>query len=81
MPKPQEYTDTLILTKKLFLVGFRGLQSMSKPIERPCIYCEVRQRWNIWKPDGNLWQVPGFLFSENFVDKKKAVSGYKLKDH
>ena len=36
MPKPQEYTDTFILTKKLFLVGFHGLQSMSKPIERPC---------------------------------------------
>ena len=36
MPKRQEYTDTFILTKKLLLVGFRGLQSMSKPIERPC---------------------------------------------
>ena len=36
MPKPQEYTDTFILTKKLLLVGFRGLQSMSKAIERPC---------------------------------------------
>jgi hypothetical protein len=36
MPKPQEYTDTFILTKKLFLIGLRGLQSISNPIERPC---------------------------------------------
>ena len=36
MPKPQEYTDTFILTKKLFLVGLRGLQSISNPVERPC---------------------------------------------
>ena len=25
MPKPQKYTDTFILTKKLFIVGLRGL--------------------------------------------------------
>ena len=25
MPKPQKYTDTLILTKKIFLVGLQGL--------------------------------------------------------
>ena len=37
MPKPQKYTDTFILTKKLFLVGLRGLQSISNPVERPCI--------------------------------------------
>ena len=36
MPKPQEYTDIFILTKKLFLVGLRGLQSISNPVERPC---------------------------------------------
>ena len=36
MPKPQKYTDTFILTKKLFLVGLRGLQSISNPVERPC---------------------------------------------
>ena len=36
MPKSQEYKDTLILTKKLFLVGLPGLQSISKPVERPC---------------------------------------------
>ena len=36
MPKPQEYTDTFILTKKLFLVGQRGLQRISNPVERPC---------------------------------------------
>ena len=36
LPKPQEYTDTFILTKKLFLVGLRGLQNISKPVERPC---------------------------------------------
>ena len=36
MPKPQKYTDNLILIKKLFLVGLRGLQSMSNPIGRPC---------------------------------------------
>ena len=35
MPKPQEYTDTFILAKKLFLVGLRGLQSMSNPVEGP----------------------------------------------
>ena len=34
MPKPQEYTDTFILIKKWFLVGLRGLQSMSNPVER-----------------------------------------------
>ena len=37
MPKPQEYTDTFILTKKLFLVGLLGLQNISNPVERPCI--------------------------------------------
>ena len=37
MPKPQKYTDTFILTKKLFIVGLRGLQNISIPIERPCI--------------------------------------------
>jgi hypothetical protein len=36
MPKPQEYTDTFILTKKLFLIGLRGLQNTSNPVERPC---------------------------------------------
>ena len=37
MPKPQEYTDTFILTKKMLLVGLRGLQSISNPVERPCM--------------------------------------------
>ena len=41
MPKPQEYTDTFILTKKLFLVGLRGLQNMSNPVERPCMKKET----------------------------------------
>ena len=36
MPKPQKYTDTFILTKKLFIVGLRGLQNLSIPVERPC---------------------------------------------
>ena len=36
MPKPQEYTDTFILTKKLFLVGLLGLQSGANQYERPC---------------------------------------------
>ena len=36
MPKPQKYTDTFILTKKLFIVGLRGLQNISIPVERPC---------------------------------------------
>ena len=36
MPKPQEYTDTFILTKKLFLVGLRGLRSISNLVKRPC---------------------------------------------
>ena len=35
MPKPQ---DTQIVTKKLFLVGLRGLQNISNPVERPCTY-------------------------------------------
>ena len=38
MPKPQKYTDTFILTKKLFLVGLRGFQNISNPVERPCIF-------------------------------------------
>ena len=38
MPKPQKYTDTFILTKKLFTVGLRGLQNISIPVERPCNY-------------------------------------------
>ena len=37
MLKPQEYIDTFILIKKWFLVGLRGLQSMSNPVKRPCI--------------------------------------------
>ena len=36
MPKPQKCPDTFILIKKWFLVGLRGLQSMSNPVERPC---------------------------------------------
>ena len=36
MPKPQEYTNIFIVTKKLFLVGIGGLQSISNPVERPC---------------------------------------------
>ena len=36
MPKPQKYTDTFILTKKLFIVGLRGRQNISIPVERPC---------------------------------------------
>jgi hypothetical protein len=35
MPKPQEYTDTFILTKKIFFVGLQGCQSISNPVERP----------------------------------------------
>ena len=36
MPKPQKYTDTFILTKKLFIVGLQGRQNISIPVERPC---------------------------------------------
>ena len=36
MPKAQKCTDNFILTKKLFLAGLRGLQSISDPVERPC---------------------------------------------
>jgi hypothetical protein len=36
MPKHKEYTDTFILTKKVFLVGLLGLQIISNPVERPC---------------------------------------------
>ena len=35
-------SGTFILFKKLFLVGLRGLQSMSNLIERPCIYLEFQ---------------------------------------
>ena len=37
MPKAQECTDNYIFTKKLFLAGLRGLQSISNPVERPCM--------------------------------------------
>ena len=37
MPKPQKHTDIFIITKILFSDGLRGLQSISKPVERPCI--------------------------------------------
>ena len=37
MPKAQECTDNYIFTKKLFLAGLRGLQSISNPVEKPCI--------------------------------------------
>ena len=50
MPKPQKYTDTFILTKKLFIVGLRGLQNISIPVERPCkcgqIYGLAQKIWN-----------------------------------
>ena len=36
MPKPQEYTDTFIITQKLFLVCLWGLQNLSKGVETPC---------------------------------------------
>ena len=35
IPKPQKRTDIFIMTKKLFLDGLRGLQSISNPVERP----------------------------------------------
>ena len=38
MPKSQKYTDTFFITLKLFSDGSRGLQSISKPVERPCTY-------------------------------------------
>ena len=55
MPKPQKYTDTFILTKKLFIVGLRGLQNISIPVERPCIHkkhldeFQVQPFWTIFK--------------------------------
>ena len=36
IPKPQNYTDTFIITKKLLFVGLIGLRSISKPLETPC---------------------------------------------
>ena len=47
MLEPQEYTDTFILTKNLFLVGLLGLQNISNPVERPCI--SLQNIW--WKND------------------------------
>jgi hypothetical protein len=37
MPQSQEYTDTFIITYKLFLVGLRGRYFISNPDGRPCI--------------------------------------------
>ena len=45
MPKPQKYTDTFILTKKLFLVGLLGLQNISNPVERPCTLTSAVSQW------------------------------------
>ena len=49
MSKPQKYTVAFILTKKLFLVGLRDLQSISNPVERPCI---------------TVWCCPNWFFQE-----------------
>ena len=46
MPKPQEYTDIFILTKKLFLVSLRGLQNISNPVERPCMILKKYDMFN-----------------------------------
>jgi hypothetical protein len=40
MPQSQEYTDTFIITYKLFLVGLRGRYFISNPDGRPCIAIE-----------------------------------------
>ena len=37
MPKPQKHADTFIIIWKLFLVGLRGLQSISKRVQAPCM--------------------------------------------
>ena len=58
MPKPQEYTDTFILTKKLFLIVLRGLQSISNPVERPCILVALTAKEGMNKQTGcstNFW--------------------------
>jgi hypothetical protein len=38
MPQTQKYTDTFIITYKLFLVGLRGHYFISNPDGRPCIF-------------------------------------------
>ena len=38
MPQSQEYTDTFIITYKLFFVGLQGLYFISNPDGRPCMY-------------------------------------------
>jgi hypothetical protein len=38
MPQSQEYTNTFIITYKLFLVGLRGRYFISNPDGRPCMY-------------------------------------------
>ena len=40
---PREYTVAFIKIKKLFLGGLRGLQSISKQYERPCIQAKVNK--------------------------------------
>jgi hypothetical protein len=37
MPQSQKYTDTFIITYKLFLVGLRGHYFISNPDGRPCM--------------------------------------------
>ena len=59
MPKPQKYTDTFILTKKLFIVGLRGLQNISIPVERPCKMQAFCQRINMLKGNHCILRIQG----------------------
>ena len=69
MPKPQEYTDIFILTKKLFLVGLWGLQSISNPVERPCI--KVYKKSIFWTT-----YTQYVLISKGPISKTSQISGF-----
>ena len=69
MPRPQEYIDTFILIKKCFLVGLRGLQSMSNSVERPCM--------NISRSSDYFW-----LFIPNIFTKvESGTKGMLIHNH
>ena len=62
MPKLKEHTDTFIITSMLFLVGLRGIQSLSIWVETPC----TLENWKcLWKKRSGLNAVRIFKLGEN----------------
>ena len=73
MPKPQEYPDTFILSKKLFLVGLWSLQSMYIKSGRKTLYsflflaawyCFIVGLPTFWY---NLFKKPQFWYSARCI--------------